>query len=92
MLFLPTPHRQPYLTHLILNAGGGAFDGINWIMATWMMLTELRSALTRPRYKLQHNGDISEDGLGWVWQVNIGGSWALVRLMKGVVAPFQRKS
>ncbi|PWN18942.1 NAD(P)-binding protein [Microstroma glucosiphilum] len=80
--------QQPYLTHLILNAGGGAFDGINWIMATWMMLTQLRAALTRPRYKMQHNGDISEDGLGWVWQINIGGSWALTQDL----LPLMRKS
>lgn len=76
---LLTPiRRYPYLTHLIHNAGGGAFTGLDFLSATWMMVTSFRAAVTFPKYKLQRSGDVSQDGLGWVWQINVGSSWALV--------------
>lgn len=43
-----------------------------------MILTQFKTALTLPRYKYQRSGDLSQDKLGWVWQINVGGSWALV--------------
>lgn len=70
--------RYPYLTHLIHNAGGGAFTGLDWFAATWMIMTSFRAAVTYPKYKIQRSGDLSQDGLGWVWQINVGSSWALV--------------
>lgn len=71
--------RHGHLTHLILNAGGAAFTGLDWIKATWMIMTSFKAAVTYPRYKMQRSGDISQDGVGWVWSINVGGSWMLTQ-------------
>lgn len=81
-------HRYPYLTHLIHNAGGAAFTGINFWLASWMMLTRFHAAVTFPKFKMQRSGDVSQDGLGWVWQINVGSSWALTQAL----LPHMRKS
>ncbi|KAN0065684.1 3-keto-steroid reductase [Thecaphora frezii] len=73
--------RYPYLTHLILNAGSSAWVGLDWLHATWMMVTSFRYAVTWPAYKIQRAGDISDDGFGWVWQCNVGAHWILVRAL-----------
>lgn len=72
----------PYLTHLILNAGGARFTGINWLLATWSILTNLHKAVTRPTYKLQRAGDRSEDGYGWVWQLNAGAHYLMCKELR----------
>ena len=35
--------------------------------------------MTSPVYYLQHSGEMSTDNLGWVWQSNVFGHFALVR-------------
>ncbi|EPQ27435.1 uncharacterized protein PFL1_04973 [Pseudozyma flocculosa PF-1] len=73
--------RYPYLTHIILNAGSSAWIGLDWLHATWMVMTSFRYAVTWPAYKIQRAGDISDDGFGWVWQCNVGAHWVLVRAL-----------
>lgn len=74
--------RYPYLTHLILNAGGAAWAGINWPRAVVEMVVNLHRAVTRPSYKLQHPSETTRDGYGWVWQINCGMHYLLaVRLL-----------
>lgn len=80
--------RYGHLTHIILNAGGAAFLGLDWIRATWMIMTSFRAAVTYPRYKMQRSGDLSQDGVGWVWSINVGGSWALTQAL----LPLMRQS
>ncbi|CAO1613036.1 unnamed protein product [Sympodiomycopsis kandeliae] len=80
--------RYPYLTHLIHNAGGAAFTGLNWFKAVFMIMTSFHTAMTWPSFKMQRSGDISQDGLGWVWQTNVGSSWALSQAL----LPHMRKS
>ncbi|WFD30766.1 3beta-hydroxysteroid 3-dehydrogenase [Malassezia sp. CBS 17886] len=70
--------RVPYLTHVVLNAGGSDFTGVNWLLAAWQMLTAFHGALTIPSFKQQRVGATSSDGYGWVWQVNVGMHYALV--------------
>lgn len=78
---LPLAHRHSHLTHLILNAGGAAWGGLDWLKATWMILTSFRAALTYPSFKIQRSGDLSQDGIGWVWSINVGGSWMLAQAL-----------
>ena len=69
--------RYPYLTHLVLNAGGAAWAGINWPLAFFEILTNLHRAVTRPSYKLQHPSEKTADGFGWVWEINCGMHYVL---------------
>jgi 3-keto steroid reductase len=70
----------PYVSHLIMNAGIACFTGIDWICATKQVLTEPMVAFTMPVFNLQSSGDMSLDGLGYVWQSNVFGHYALVCL------------
>lgn len=65
---------------MILNAGLGAFSGIDWFRAVYEVLTDLKAAVTSPGFKIQTAGKISGDGLGWVWQCNVFGHYVLVRI------------
>lgn len=75
----------PYLTHLILNAGGASWIGVDWIRAIWEILTNLHKAVTFPSYKLQRSGEVSKDGFGWVWQINVGGHYLLAHELKSLL-------
>ncbi|KAG6820227.1 hypothetical protein H0H93_003729 [Arthromyces matolae] len=71
--------RYPYVSHLILNAGVGSFCAIDWIGAFKQLIVEPVNGVTAPKYYTQHSGEISIDGLGWVWQSNLFGHYVLVR-------------
>ena len=75
----------PYLTHLVLNAGGASWTGINWVRATWEIVTNLHKAVTFPSYKLQRSGEVSKDGFGWVWQINVGGHYLLAHELESLL-------
>jgi 3-keto steroid reductase len=73
--------RYPYITHLFLNAGVGAWSAIYWPDAFLETLTDPIGALTNPRFKKQEAGWKTEkDGLGWVWQCSVFGHWCIVSL------------
>ncbi|WFD43827.1 3beta-hydroxysteroid 3-dehydrogenase [Malassezia psittaci] len=80
--------RYPYLTHLILNAGGAAWSGINWPYAFFEIVTNLHRAVTRPSYKLQRPSEKTADGFGWVWEINCGMHYVLAKEL----APMMRAS
>ena len=42
--------RYPYLTHVVLNAGGASWIGVDWLRATLSMIFNLHMAVTRPTY------------------------------------------
>ncbi|KAG8961676.1 hypothetical protein FRC03_005084 [Tulasnella sp. 419] len=69
----------PYITHIVLNAGGGPFCGIDWWVATKQFLTEPRNAVTAPLFKLQRSGETNEEGFGWTWHCNVFGHYILTR-------------
>ena len=71
--------RYPYVSHLIFNAGGATFTGINWPLAVKQVLTEPLEAVTSPAFYLQSQGDVSMDGLGWTWQTNLFSHFVIVR-------------
>lgn len=73
--------RWGYVTHVVLNAGLAAWQGIDWLAMCWDFAKSFREAVTRPRYKKQRAGDIGKDGLGYVWQCNIGAHYMLARAL-----------
>ena len=73
--------RHHYVTHAILNAGLAVWQGLNWPLAIWQMMTSFRTAVTWPKYKRQRAGDLGADGYGWVWQCNVAAHYVLVRAL-----------
>ncbi|KAG5353630.1 hypothetical protein C0989_004311 [Termitomyces sp. Mn162] len=72
-------NKYPYISHLILNAGVASFSRIDWIGAIKQLLTEPVNGVTAPNYYHQHSGELSIDGLGWVWQCNLFSHYVLYR-------------
>jgi 3-keto steroid reductase len=74
-------YRYPYISHIICNAGVNSFIHINWLHAIKQVLTNIVVAVSVPRFNVATIGDRSVDGLGWVWQCNVFGHYALVRAL-----------
>lgn len=72
--------RYGYLTHLLLNAGGGPFVGIDWIGLLRAMIRNFNDALTYPDYLIE-DSKITEttDGLPETWQLNVFSHYLLAR-------------
>ncbi|KAG8745779.1 hypothetical protein FRC10_007041 [Ceratobasidium sp. 414] len=77
--------RFPYITHMVLNAGVGSFIGIDWPVAIYELCTGFKTAVTAPGFKIQGSGEMSDDGLGWVWQCNVFGHYVLVRALRDML-------
>ena len=71
--------RYPYITHIINNAGVASFTHIDWVLCIKQILKSPIEAVTSPVFNLQSVGERSVDNLGWVWQCNVFGHYALVR-------------
>ncbi|KAK2462309.1 hypothetical protein APHAL10511_005615 [Amanita phalloides] len=71
-----------YVSHLICNAGFASFAGIFWPSAIKQILLDPLNAVTAPTFYLQHVGEESVDGLGWVWQCNFFGHFILFRALE----------
>ncbi|KAF5372003.1 hypothetical protein D9615_008107 [Tricholomella constricta] len=71
--------RYPYISRLICNAGVASFSTIDWPACFKQLLKEPMNAVTAPGFYLQHQGELSVDGLGWVWQCNLFGHYVLFR-------------
>ncbi|EPQ59670.1 hypothetical protein GLOTRDRAFT_103653 [Gloeophyllum trabeum ATCC 11539] len=67
----------PYVSHLICNAGVVNLIGIDWPEAIKEVLTRPLTAVTAPAFYRQAVGQLSDDGLGWVWQCNVFGHYVL---------------
>lgn len=78
--------RHRYITHLVCNAGGGPFTGIDFVTATREILRNFLSAVTQPTFILSRTGDMTDDGLGWTWQTNVFGHWCLARALLPALA------
>ena len=57
-----------------------------WPALFKQLLTDPMGALTSPAFYLQHTGELSIDGLGWVWQCNFFGHFVLSRLLESSLA------
>lgn len=71
-------HRYPYISHLICNAGGAVFIGIDWLRALRQLIWTPIIGVTVTEFKLQRSGVIGHDGLGLVWQSNVFSHYVLV--------------
>ncbi|KAG6831902.1 hypothetical protein H0H87_003553 [Tephrocybe sp. NHM501043] len=71
--------KYPYVSRLILNAGVASFSAIDWVGCVKQIIKEPVNAITAPVYYSQHTGEISLDGLGWVWQCNLFSHYVLYR-------------
>ncbi|KAL0949047.1 hypothetical protein HGRIS_009140 [Hohenbuehelia grisea] len=72
----------PYVSHLVCNAGVASFKGMNYPLLIREILRGPIHAVTYPSYYLQNTGERSIDGLGWVWQCNVFGHYALFRSLE----------
>ncbi|KAF9523466.1 hypothetical protein CPB83DRAFT_910652 [Crepidotus variabilis] len=71
--------KVPYISHLVLNAGVASFKGLDWILIFKQLWENPLGLVTEPTFYTQHCGEKSPDNLGWVWQSNVFGHFALVR-------------
>ena len=72
-------HSYPHLTTLVLNAGIGAFTGLDWAGAMRQFITDPVGTVLDPHYIMQEIGRKSGDGLrGGVWGVNVLSMYILV--------------
>ncbi|EAU80573.1 3-keto sterol reductase [Coprinopsis cinerea okayama7 len=78
--------RYPYVSHIAANAGLASFKSIDWIGAMKQLFTDPMGAMTSPNYYTQHAGELSVDGLGWVWQCNLFGHYTLFRELESHLA------
>jgi 3-keto steroid reductase len=63
----------------VLNAGIGAFTGLDWAGAMRQMMVDPVGTVLEPNYILQETGRKSGDGLrGGVWGVNVLSTYILV--------------
>ncbi|KAL1747740.1 hypothetical protein HDZ31DRAFT_60920 [Schizophyllum fasciatum] len=75
--------RYSYISHLIFNAGGASFVRIDFLKVVRQLFTRgLLNIVTHPEYNVENVGETSADGLGYVWQFNVFGHYALARLLE----------
>lgn len=69
----------PHLTTLVLNAGMGAFIGIDWAGAFRQLFTDLVGCVSEPNFLMEERGRKSADGQrGAVWGINVLSGYILV--------------
>ncbi|TFK74365.1 3-keto sterol reductase [Pluteus cervinus] len=78
--------KYPYVSHLICNAGLASFDKIHWPLFFKQLLADPIGLITAPTFNLQHAGELSLDGLGYVWQSNLFGHYALFRALEPIMS------
>ncbi|KIY62471.1 NAD(P)-binding protein [Cylindrobasidium torrendii FP15055 ss-10] len=74
--------KYTHISHLICNAGATTWTHINWPRCFLQAATDLYGFLTYPNYNVEEVGKVSSDGLGWAWQVNLFGHFAMFRLLE----------
>ncbi|KAJ8592445.1 NAD(P)-binding protein [Rhizopogon salebrosus TDB-379] len=79
----------PYISHLICNAGVASFVSIDWFLAIKALATDWVKAVTAPIYYMQEVGQLSQDGLDWVWHCNVFGHYVLFRVLKSHLAKYK---
>ncbi|KAF8632001.1 hypothetical protein AX17_004946 [Amanita inopinata Kibby_2008] len=78
--------KYPYVSHFIFNAGLASFSRMHWPTAIKQVLLDPMNAVTQPAFYLQHTGELSIDGLGWVWQCNFFGHFVLFRALESLLS------
>ncbi|KAJ8592431.1 hypothetical protein M405DRAFT_733316, partial [Rhizopogon salebrosus TDB-379] len=73
----------------ICNAGVASFVSIDWFLAIKELAMDWVKAVTAPIYYMQEVGQLSQDGLGWVWHCNVFGHYVLFRVLKSHLAKYK---
>ncbi|KAH8089227.1 hypothetical protein HD553DRAFT_267755 [Filobasidium floriforme] len=77
----------PHLTTLVLNAGIGAFLGLDWAGAMRQLMVDPVGTVLEPQFILQEIGRKSGDGLrGGVWGVNVLSTYILAKELRSHMA------
>ncbi|THH33802.1 hypothetical protein EUX98_g466 [Antrodiella citrinella] len=84
--------KYPYISHLICNAGGAVFTGLDWIGALYQIACQPVIGVTVTEFKIQRAGVIGPDGLGLVWQSNVFSHYVLSRLLEPLFALYAEQS
>ncbi|TCD70474.1 hypothetical protein EIP91_003235 [Steccherinum ochraceum] len=84
--------KYAYVSHLICNAGGGIFEGIDWLRALYQIACQPVIGVTVTEFKMQKSGVISSDGLGLVWQSNVFSHYVLSRILEPLFQSYMEKS
>ncbi|KAJ7762754.1 hypothetical protein DFH07DRAFT_813350 [Mycena maculata] len=74
--------KHSYISHLVLNAGIANFTHIDWLLCFKQLSSGFLSAITAPQFYVQSAGEVSVDGLGWIWQSNLFGHYVLFRALE----------
>lgn len=74
--------KYTHIDYVFINAAQGVYSGIDWILATKCVFTNLLDAVTFPTYKLQRVGVRSSDGMGLVFQGNVFGPYYFIHKIK----------
>ncbi|KAJ7477218.1 hypothetical protein B0H11DRAFT_2234688 [Mycena galericulata] len=74
--------RHAYISHMIFNAGVANFTHIDWPACIKQLVRSYVGAITAPEFYVQSAGEVSVDGLGWIWQSNLFGHYVLFRALQ----------
>lgn len=88
----------PHINSIVLNAGIGGWSGLDWITATWLILTQIRQAttwpvfkrgvaglITKPQFPQDKSSDHEEPVLGEVFCANVFGHYMLVHWLMALL-------
>ncbi|KAH8105487.1 NAD(P)-binding protein [Cristinia sonorae] len=84
--------KYPYISHLICNAGGAVFEGIDWLAALGQLIRHPIIGVTVTEFKIQQKGVVGPDGLGLVWQSNVFSHYVLSHLLEPLFAAYADRS
>ncbi|KAJ2918226.1 hypothetical protein MD484_g2198, partial [Candolleomyces efflorescens] len=71
--------KYPYISHLMCNAGLASFTSLDPKILLHQLFTDPKGSVTTPLYYGQNSGELSVDGLGWVWQCNVFSHFSMFR-------------
>jgi len=74
-----------YISHLIFNAGVANFTHIDWPTCVKQVASDFLNSITAPEFYVQSAGEVSVDGLGWIWQNNLFGHYVLFRALESLL-------
>ncbi|KAF8211610.1 hypothetical protein K438DRAFT_1664401 [Mycena galopus ATCC 62051] len=77
--------QHSYISHLIFNAGVANFTHIDWIQCLKQVGWNFLDGITRPQFYVQSMGEVTVDGLGWIWQSNLFGHYVLFRTLESLL-------
>ncbi|EIE82787.1 hypothetical protein RO3G_07492 [Rhizopus delemar RA 99-880] len=75
-----------YVNYLFCNAGILSAVGINWTKTISMLLTQPVELLERSDATIQRMGEISEEGIGYVFAANVLGHYFMMRELEDLLA------